>query len=120
MLVALERGERTFLGERARVRRAVALDVVDGFRDRFRRGQITEAPARHRVGFAETVDRDGEVVGFLRKRRDADVFRVVVNKLLVNFVGQNVDVFFGRDLDDAFKFFAGVDGAGRVTGSVED
>ena len=55
--------------------------------------QITEPPAGHRVGFAEAVDGDREVVGFLRERRDAHVFRIVVDELLVDFVGQNVNVF---------------------------
>src|SRR3954468_14743379 len=100
------------------MRRAMALDVVDGFGHRFRRGQITETPSRHRVSFAETVDRDGEVVGFLRDRRDADVFRVVIDELLVNLVGENVDVFLRSDLNDACEFLTSVNRAGRIAGTV--
>ena len=114
LLIAFERGERALCANEHGMRSAVALNRIDRLGHRFRRSQITEPPASHRVGFAETVDRDREIVSFLRKRRDADVFGVVVNQLLVNFVRQNVDVFLGRDFDDRFHFFAGVNRAGRI------
>ena len=120
LLVALERGDRALLREGARVRSAVALDRIDRLGDRFRRAHVAEPPARHRVGFAEAVDRDREVVGLLRERRDADVFRVVVNQLLVDLVGENVDVFLRCDLDDRFQFLAAVDRAGRIARAVHD
>ena len=46
--------------------------------------------------------------------------RIVVNELLVNFVGQNVDVFLGRDFDDRFQFLARVNRAGRIARAVQD
>ena len=120
LLVALERGDRALLREGARIRGAVALDRIDRLGDRFRRAHVAEPPAGHRVGFAEAVDRDRQIVSLLRERRDADVFRVVVNQLLVDLVGQNVDVFLRRDLDDRFQFLAAVDGAGRIARAVHD
>ena len=60
-----ERGDGALLREGAGIRRAVALDGVDRLGDRFRRAEVTEPPAGHRVGFGEAVDRDRQIVGSL-------------------------------------------------------
>ena len=98
----------------------MALDRINGFSHCFRRRQITEPPTCHGVGFAESVDGDGEVVRFFRQRRDADMFEVVVNEFLVNLVGQNVNVFLGRDLNDCLQFFTCINGASRIARAVHD
>ncbi len=98
----------------------MALDRIDRFRDRFRRRQITKTPAGHRVGLAETVHRDREIVSFLGKRRDTHVLRIVVNEFLVNFVRQNVNVFLGRNIDNRLQFLPRVNRAGRIAWAVQD
>ena len=48
------------------------------------------------------------------------MFHVVVNKLLVNLVGQNVDVFLGRNIDNRLQLFARVNRSGRIARAVQD
>ena len=48
------------------------------------------------------------------------MFGVVVNEFLVNLVGQNVNVFFGGDIDDRLQFFARVNRTCRVVRAVHD
>jgi hypothetical protein len=76
----------------------MTLDGVDRSGHSLWCGHITQPPTCHGVGFAESVDRDCEIVRLLRERRDAHVFGVVINKLLVNFIGQDVNVLLGGDL----------------------
>ncbi len=106
--------------ERGWIRRRVALDGIDRLRHSFRRGEITEPPPGHRVGFAESVDGDGQIVRFFRKRRDADVLGVVVNELFVNFVRQNVNVLAAGDFDNRLQFFAGVNRPGWIARAIHD
>ena len=96
----------------------MALNGIDRSGHRFRRGDISEPPTRHRVGFAESVNRDRQIVSLLRERRDADVFRIVINQFFVDLVGQDVDVFLRRDLNDRFQFLAAVDGTARIARAV--
>ena len=98
----------------------MALDGIDRFRHRFRRGEIAETPTRHRIGFAEPVDCDREIVGFLRERRDAHVLCAVINELLVNLVGQNINVLFSGDIDNRLHFLARINGTGRIAWTVQD
>ena len=65
----------------------MALDRIDCFGHRLGCRQITEAPACHGVCFAEAVHSDREIVRFLRERRDAHMFGIVINEFFVNFVG---------------------------------
>src|SRR5438045_7113597 len=81
-----ERGDGTLLREARRVARAVRLNGVDGFRNRLRRGEKAETPARHAPRLRETVDDNRVLVMRLRKTGDALVFRVVVEQMFVNLI----------------------------------
>ena len=44
----------------------------------------------------------------------------IIDELLVDFVGEDEDVFVERDIGQAGQFVLGVDGAGRIAGRVDD
>ena len=48
------------------------------------------------------------------------MFDVVVNELLVNLVGQNINVFFRGDADDRLQFLARINRARWVAWAVHD
>ena len=98
----------------------MALQGIDGLGHAFGRGDVTEAPTGHRVGLAEAVHGQGQVVDVLAQRRDADVLRVVVDELFVNFVGKNQDVLVERDVGQAGQFVFRIDGAGRIARRIDD
>ena len=98
----------------------MALNGIDRFGHCFRRGQIPKTPTRHRVGFAKAVDRDCQIVRFLGKRRDAHVLCIVINELLVNFVGQNVNVLLSGNINNRLQLLASVNRAGRISWAVQD
>ena len=120
LLVAGEGGKRTVLGERAGVRGHVALHGIDRAGDRLGSGEVAEAPTGHGVGFAESVDGDGEVVGFGGDRGDAHMLGAVVGEFLVDFIGEDVDVLLGGDFGEGLEFLAGVDRSGRVARRIDD
>ena len=67
VLRAVQRGNGAFLGERRRVAGAVALDGINSFRDRFRRGEQTQAPAGHGIslGPVEVLTTTFLLIGYL-------------------------------------------------------
>ena len=92
----------------------MALERVDRLGNRLRRAEVAQPPAGHRVGLAETVDRDRQIVRFGGERADGDVLRVVVNELLVNLVAEDEDFLLDGDVGDGFQFLARVHRAGRI------
>ncbi len=94
----------------------MALERVDRLGHAFGRGDVTETPTGHRVGLAEAVDGQGQVVDILAQRRDADVLRSIIDELLVNLVGKNQDVLVERDIGQAREFVLGIDGAVGLPG----
>ncbi len=98
----------------------VALDGVDRFGEVGGGGHIAETPTGHRVGFAETVNGEGEVVNLLAEGGQGGVFRIVVDQLFVDLVRKDVDLLVQGDLGERGQFVLGVDGAGGVAGGVED
>src|SRR5437660_11339120 len=57
-----ERGHRSLLGEGSRIAGAVALNGIDGFGDRFGRGEETKPPAGHAPGFGKAMNDNRMVV----------------------------------------------------------
>ena len=98
----------------------MALQRVDDFGDGLGRAEVTETPTSHGVGFAESVDRDGEVVGFFGERGHADVRGIIIDELLVDLVGKDENVLGECDFDQRLEFFAGVDRSGRVARAIDD
>ena len=120
LLVHLQCGKCTILSKAGRIAGGVALNGVDGFGDLLRRGSVAQTPAGHRIGLGEAVDGDGVIVDILAQGSDADVLIAAIDQLLIDFVGQDDDAFTDGDVGQCGEFFAGIDGAGRVAGGVQD
>ncbi len=119
-LVALQRGQRAVLGKRVGVGGRVVLDLFDRLGQRFGRGGVAETPTGHRIGLGEAVDGDGEVVEFVAERGDGDMLGLAVNEFFVDFIREDDDLLFQRDIAQGAEFVFGVDGTGRIAGGVED
>ena len=44
----------------------------------------------------------------------------IISEFLVDFIGENEDVFFGGDFGQGAKLIAGVDRASRIAGRIDD
>ena len=99
-LVAFQAGERAFLGEAGRIRGRVRLNGINRDGDADRCGDIPAAPAGHRLGFAESVDGDGEIVDFLAQAGETCGNRAIIGNFLVDFVGEHEDFFFNGDFGE--------------------
>ena len=119
VLRAVQRRHRALLRERSRVARAVALDGVNGLRNRLRRGQITQPPAGHRIRLRKAVHDDGVLVMRRGKARHAHVFRAVIDELLVNLVAHDEHALLDADVAERLDFLARVQRTGRVAGRVQ-
>jgi hypothetical protein len=81
--------------------------------------QPADPPARHGVGLRDAVEHDG-AVGYLRHDdRQRRGLGAVIAQVFVDLVGDHPDVVFGRPPADRVDLRAGVDGARRVGGRVE-
>src|SRR5512145_250004 len=68
------------------------LDVNRGFDDVFRSRRVPKSPTRSRKRLAETVAGDGQVENVIVQAADADVFFIVVDQFLVDFIRDDGDV----------------------------
>ena len=84
-----------------------------------RRGRVAYAPARHRVGLREAVERHG-ALRHSGQRGDARLLLSVVDETLVNFVGYHEQVVFIRERRYRLELRARQDAAGRVAGREQD
>ena len=96
-LVAFQASECAFLRKAGGVGGRVRLNGINRGGDADRCGDVTKAPAGHRVGFAKSVDGDGEIVDFFAQASDARGNRAVIGNFLVDFVGEYEDFFFDGD-----------------------
>lgn len=111
----IQRDNARRLTERRDVRRALRLDFVHRFDDRFVARRVSDAPARHGKRFRQAVDRQRARFDFLVQRRDADRFKAVVHDVLVNFVAHDPDVrMLFQNGDQRQQFFFRVRRARRV------
>src|SRR5690606_15837398 len=62
ILRSVQRGDGALLRERGWIARAMALNGVDGFRDRFRRGENADAPSGHGPRLGQSMHDDGMIV----------------------------------------------------------
>ena len=98
----------------------MTLDRVDHFRENDGGCDVTEAPSGHSVRFAKTVHREGEVVEFLAKGCDRGVFHSIIDKLFVDFVGEDEDFLFEGNFGQSSELVLGINRAGGIPGGVDD
>ena len=76
---------------------------------------VTQAPAGHRMRFAETLHNKALLVVFRNARTLA-----VITELLVNLVGHDENVFFAGNLGHRPHLLLRIDLSGRIAGRIED
>ena len=76
------------------------------------------AESGHAVGFGEAVEGDGQQVG--GEGGDVVVHRAVVEDFVVDFVGENNQAVFARQLGDFKQDFFAVHRAGGIVGIDDD
>ena len=82
--------------------------------------RVADAPACHRVGFADAVYYQHAVPDPGSGVEDIDMFCRRVGESLVYLVEDDPEVLFFRDLGDHLHRLFGIDGPRRVGGGVED
>ena len=81
--------------------------------------QPADAHAGHGKGFRETADHH-DVVQVRATGQHAGVILAVVDQVVVDLVTDHMDATIGRFFDNGFDGFPRVDGAGGITGRVEN
>ena len=74
---------------------------------------ITDTPAGHGKGFAETVNRNGPVI-HITDRCKRYMFMAVINKLRIDFVGDYQQIVTDDHFGDRFQIFLFHNGARRI------
>ena len=98
----------------------MALEGGHGLDDVLRASGIADAPAGHGVGLGDAVDDDGLGLHIVAQGGEADVVLAVVDQLLVDLVGDDVETGLHSQLCDLHQLAAGIDAAVGVGGAVED
>ena len=119
-LVTGEGLDGTILGKGGGVGGGVVLNELDVLSDVLGSGGVTEAPAGHGVALGEAVDGDGDVVELRAEGSHGDVLLTIIDEVLVNFIRDDEDVLFQRDLADGEQLLLGVDGTRGVVRGGED
>src|SRR5436305_10958873 len=100
ILRAGQRRHRPFLRKGIRVTRAMALDGIDGFGDRFGRCQKTEPPASHRPGLGKTMDDNRVLVVSWGKAGHAFMFGSIVEEVLVDLIAHDENTFVHANISE--------------------
>ena len=97
----------------------MALELIDPLRQRLGSGDETDAPARHGVGLADTID-DGRALLHAFAGSDGGVGTDIVD-MLIDFIGDDYDIgVTAQDGGEGFQLGSGIDGARGVGGRAED
>src|SRR5579872_4256002 len=98
LLWPLQRSDGCRLGDRTWAASTLPLNCPHCSYQGFRSRCVSNAPTRHSVGFRHTVDGEGAARQRWTNRRDRLKFSVVEKDMLVDIVGQNMDLrMFGDD-----------------------
>ena len=76
----------------------MALEGIDRFCDVLRRGEVTDAPARHGVRLGNAVDGNRQILHLLGTSRNREGLHTVIAELFVNLVGKDEDFSLLADL----------------------
>ena len=97
----------------------MALQFVAAFHDPLGGSDVTDTPAGHRIGLADTVDDDGALLHALELG-----YRLVLADIVdvfVYLVGQYEQVIMAEDhIGQCLQFFFVIDAARRIAGRAED
>ena len=96
----------------------LSLDLADDFCNGQGGGVIAHTPTRHAEGLGKTVDDDGPLLHAI-DRADAGEFPFV-NKILVDFVRNAVDVVLDNDACQGFQLATAIDGSRGIAGVVHE
>ena len=108
-----------FLQRRGRTDSEKVVDFTDGIRDGRRRHRPADTPSRDAVTLGETVDGDGAVAHPVEPG-DRNVFCILVQDVLVNFVGDRQHVELNAQIANQFQFLTAEHLAGRIVRRVQD
>ena len=113
-------GRRGFLGDGTGGADAVAQIVADQLGDVGGGGHIADAPAGHGIGLGDTVDQQGALLDLGADGGQADKLLVVIDEVVIDLVGDHIQVILHTHLGDGLQLTAGVHHAGGVGGIVQD
>ena len=82
-------------------------------------GCVTNSPSGHGVSFGNTIDDNGTILYFLGDRSNAEVFLSFIDQLLVNFIGNNIEVMFAGKFCELCELFFCIYSTGRVVRCVD-
>ena len=80
------------------------MNRVNYFRNRFRRGKETEAPACHAPRLGKAVDDDSVFLVRWREAGDTPVYRAIVKQVLINFVAHDEYTLLNADIAKRLDF----------------
>ena len=109
VFASFECSNGAILSEGCRVGGGVALNLGHGLGNRFWSGGIADTPTRHGIGLGETVNGDGEIIQVFAEGCDAGVLGVAIDKVLVNFIGEDDDVLIKGNVTEGTKLVCSVD-----------
>ena len=95
------------------------MHFADRIRDRRRSDGPSHAPSGDTVGFRKAIDGD-RAIGHAVEARDRDVLGVVVDDVLVNFVGDGDDIELDAEIANQFEFRQGEHFAGGIVRRVQN
>ena len=94
--------------------------VADQLGDVCGGGHIADAPAGHGIGLGDAVDQQGTLLDFGADGGQADKLLIVIDQMVIDLVGDHVQVVLHAHLGDGLQLAAGVHHSGGVGGVVQD
>ncbi len=97
----------------------MTLDFGHGADNIFRTSSIPYPPTCHGISFGDPVDEDSLLFDLLSKRGKACEAEIIIDKMGIDFISDDVDILFGDNISQGFQLMSCIGGSGWVGGIIQ-